>query len=140
LRRCIRATKRCEKKYHLPPLSTADYHYAYQRPDKPRKSWFSTTQSSSIALNGASLTAAKGDLSRQAVLSITALREVDIAALDAGMVNVTKHSSGFRFLPHRTKFAKPVSLKLAYDENKIPKATPKETSRRTSSTRRATTG
>jgi len=111
-------TTRKEVTFSLP--SSADYRYGYQKAGQTTQKLFSATTSTSIALNGASLTAAKGDLSRQALLSITALREVDLPALDAGMVNVTRHSSGFRFLPHRTKFAKPVSLKLAYDENKIP--------------------
>jgi len=111
-------TERKEVLFSAPAF--ADYRYDYQKAGQTAQKPFSTTQSNSITLNGASLTAAKGALSKQAVLSITALREVDIAALDAGMVNVTKHSSGFRFLPHRSRFVRPVSLKLAYDENKIP--------------------
>jgi RHS repeat-associated protein len=100
--------------------ASADYRYGYHEAGQTARKPFSTTASHSISLPGAGLSAAKGDLSKGALLSITALREVDLPALDGGMVNVTRHGSGFRFLPHRTRFAKPVRLKLAYDEHKIP--------------------
>jgi len=100
--------------------SSADYHYGYHGAGQTVQKSFAVTAAQSISLPGAGLSAAKGDLARGMILSITTLREVDLPALDGGMVNVTKHGSGFRFLPHRTKFAKPVNLKLAYDENKIP--------------------
>jgi hypothetical protein len=112
--------QKTHKEVSFTAASAADYRYGYQKAGQTAQKLFSTTAAHSISLPGAGLTAAKGDLSKPAVLSITALREVDIAALDAGMVNVTRHGSGFRFLPHRTKFTKAVSLKLAYDENKIP--------------------
>ncbi len=100
--------------------SSADHRYDYQKIGHTTQKAFTATQNHSIALTGAGLTATKGALAKQAVISITALREVDLPALDGGMVNVTKYSSGFRFLPHKTKFLKEVNLRLAYDENKIP--------------------
>jgi hypothetical protein len=81
--------------------SSADYHYGYHQAGHTVQQPFSPTAAQSINLPGAGLTAAKGDLARGMTLSITALREVDLPALDGGMVNVTKHGSGFRFLPHR---------------------------------------
>ena len=53
-------------------------------------------------------------------ISITALRDVDIPALDGTMVNVTKNHTGFRFLPHGTQFSKEASITLGYDIHKIP--------------------
>ena len=53
-------------------------------------------------------------------ISITALRNIDLPPLDIGMVNVTKNETGYRFLPHGTQFSSQATLKLAYDENKIP--------------------
>jgi len=54
-------------------------------------------------------------------ISITALRQIDLPPLDASMVNVTKNEEGYRFLPHGTQFDEAAQIKLAFDENKIPK-------------------
>jgi RHS repeat-associated protein len=46
---------------------------------------------------------------------------VDLARLDAGMANLTKGPrSGYRFLPHGTKFKKKLKIKLPYDKTKLP--------------------
>lgn len=82
--------------------------------------FFTTSQDQSFSLNGANLTAQAGALSENSMLSITSLRAFDIPALDAGLVNVTKGHSGFRFLPHGTTFLKDVEIGIPYDSALIP--------------------
>jgi RHS repeat-associated protein len=48
------------------------------------------------------------------------LRDRDLPALDAGMVNVTDKHTGFRFLPHGMKFDKKVKVRLRYKKSLIP--------------------
>ncbi len=73
-----------------------------------------------LTLTGASLTVSPDALTGKRNLSITALRPIDIPAMDMGMVNVTKEHGGFRFLPHGTQFAKDAGVALTYDPSKIP--------------------
>lgn len=73
-----------------------------------------------ISLVGTKLHFPAGAMTAPALVSITALPAADIPVLDPGMVNVTAGSDGYRFLPHGSRFAKPVALSMAYDETKIP--------------------
>jgi RHS repeat-associated protein len=73
-----------------------------------------------LHLPGAGLAVPDGAMSTPGALSITALRIVDIPALDHGIVNVTGPYAGYRFLPHGSHFIKPVTISLDYDEAKIP--------------------
>lgn len=76
-----------------------------------------------ISLDKVHLTADSGAVSKATNISITALRQRDIPALDAGMVNVTygaNGEAGYRFLPHGTQFKKDVVVEMAYDTTKIP--------------------
>ena len=74
-----------------------------------------------ISLLGAKLHIPTGAMISPRLVSITALQQADIPALDQGLVNVTDVYSGYRFLPHGSHFNKPVTLDLEYDETKIPK-------------------
>ncbi|MEP6628489.1 MAG: hypothetical protein ABJA32_10920, partial [Ginsengibacter sp.] len=74
-----------------------------------------------ISLLGAKLHIPTGAMISPRLVSITALQQADIPALDQGLVNVTDVYSGYRFLPHGSLFKKPVTLDLGYDETKIPK-------------------
>src|SRR5690606_30113445 len=69
----------------------------------------------SLILHGTTLVHPEGALEKNATLSITTLRAVDIPPLDGGMVNVTKHHAGFRFLPHGMNFTKEVQIRMPYD-------------------------
>ncbi len=80
-----------------------------------------TSQGTDIDLPCAGLHVPAGAMISPALLSVTALRDIDIPALDPGMVNVTDEYSGYRFLPHGSHFKKPVSITLGYDMTKIPK-------------------
>ena len=73
-----------------------------------------------IQLANAHLIGEEGTVEKETKVSITALRDRDIPALDAGMVNVTAGYAGYRFLPHGTQFQKDVAVELGYDTTKIP--------------------
>jgi len=54
-------------------------------------------------------------------LSITPLSKLDMPELDPGMTNVTKGPrKGYRFLPHGTKFANKIKIKLPYKKSAVP--------------------
>jgi RHS repeat-associated protein len=69
---------------------------------------------------GAVIAIPQGALKTAATVSVTALRAVDLPALDQGMVNVTAGGRGFRFLPHGTLFTQEARLSLNYDSALIP--------------------
>src|SRR5260221_12172205 len=77
-------------------------------------------QAASLSVGGAGIAIPQGGLRATAMVSITALRTIDLPALDMGMVNVTRGGGGFRFLPHGTKFARAAKLSLDYDSAAIP--------------------
>lgn len=81
---------------------------------------FSTKTAQQIQLQSAVLNVPADALESEEIISITALRTVDIPALNPGMVNVTSHDDAYRMLPHGTQFKKPVELTLKYDKSKIP--------------------
>jgi len=69
----------------------------------------------------ASIVVEPGTLRAKRNISISALQERDLAALDAGMVNVTKGPrKGYRFLPHGAKFSKKAEIRLPFDRKKLP--------------------
>lgn len=59
-------------------------------------------------------------LSQNTTISITALRDVDLPALNADMVNVTKASTGYRFLPHGSHFSISAKTSIPFDSSLIP--------------------
>ncbi|MDH5398070.1 MAG: hypothetical protein OEX02_07990, partial [Cyclobacteriaceae bacterium] len=76
--------------------------------------------SSRLVLGSAGLEVPSGAMEGLSLLSVTALRERDLAPLDAGMVNVTSSHSGYRFLPHGTQFLEPSAITMGYDMEKLP--------------------
>ncbi|MDH5399066.1 MAG: hypothetical protein OEX02_13025, partial [Cyclobacteriaceae bacterium] len=96
------------------------YTYPLERTISHAEELFSAGKEALISLEGARLEAGAGALGQSATLTVTSLRDRDIPALDAGMVNVTKYHHGYRFLPHGTIFGEEVNLYMAYDEEKIP--------------------
>ncbi|WP_207679228.1 SpvB/TcaC N-terminal domain-containing protein [Desulfonema magnum] len=83
----------------------------YVRADKDHKHEFKS---------GAKLEVGKGALKRTTKISMMTLRDRDLPALDAGMVNVTDKHKGYRFLPHGMKFDKKVKVRLPYKKDLIP--------------------
>ena len=77
-------------------------------------------QAAELTAGGASIVIPREALRAAATVSVTALRTMDLPAMDQGMVNVTTGGGGFRFLPHGTKFAREAKLRLEYDSALIP--------------------
>jgi hypothetical protein len=74
-----------------------------------------------LKADGASIAIKENILIEDQEISIAKLRNIDIAPMASGMINVTKGGYAYRFLPDGTKFDKPVELTIAYDEKLIPK-------------------
>ncbi|OQP48072.1 hypothetical protein A4H97_30020 [Niastella yeongjuensis] len=98
----------------------ADYKYELQSAVVHTQRALQPNQAAVIAAGGAVLTIPGGALKKAATISLTALRAVDLPAMDMNMVNVTPDGGGFRFLPHGSLFGKPAHLSLGYDAAKIP--------------------
>ncbi|HEU5289447.1 MAG TPA: SpvB/TcaC N-terminal domain-containing protein, partial [Cyclobacteriaceae bacterium] len=98
----------------------ANYQYAIGSNTYRTNQFFERNGTGTLSLKGASIKIDKDALSASSNLSITTLRDVDIAALDAGMVNVTAGHYGYRFLPNGTQFLKESEIKIPFDLNKIP--------------------
>jgi len=73
-----------------------------------------------LEMNGLSVSGAAGALSMEKVISVTALRSMDMPPMGPGMINVTAHASGYRLLPHNSKFDGALSLKIDIDSTKLP--------------------
>jgi RHS repeat-associated protein len=98
----------------------ADYIFTHDQYFYTSEKFFDAKKSETLSLNGATITCEAEALKVSATLSITTLRSVDIPALDAGMVNVTKNHAGFRFLPHGSVFNKELQVSIPYDVATIP--------------------
>lgn len=97
-----------------------DYTNGFDKEIHYSESLVSKSEPFSLHLAEAKLKGNAGSLSENTKLSITALRDIDVPALDAGMVNVTAGFAGYRFLPHGTEFNKDIAVELGYDTTKIP--------------------
>jgi RHS repeat-associated protein len=69
---------------------------------------------------GASIHIPECALDEDTEIHIIALRDMDLAQLPVGMVNVTANHKGFRFLPHGLEFLCDVEIRLPYDKSLIP--------------------
>ncbi|GGB25045.1 SpvB/TcaC N-terminal domain-containing protein [Puia dinghuensis] len=98
----------------------ADYQYDIAGAVVSTHRWVGAGQAAVLAVGGASISIPKNALQAAATVSVTALRTVDLPALDQGMVNVTAGGGGFRFLPHGHLFAHDARLSLDYDSTLIP--------------------
>ena len=75
------------------------------------------------ALNhdGLSLQIGADSVLADTTLKITPLPDTDLAALDQGMVNVTRGPRrGYRLQPHGTRFRTPIQISVPYDRGLIP--------------------
>lgn len=73
-----------------------------------------------LALCGLQLSVPENAFNQDEVISVTALRDIDLSALNPDMVNVTQSDKGYRMLPHGLLFEQPVNLQIAYDPALIP--------------------
>ncbi len=93
---------------------------AYSNKGLSKKKKVNPNLGGTIALAGASIQIPGEALKNETTISITALRPIDIVAMNSDMVNVTNGQGGYRFLPHGTQFCKPIALQLDYDPQLIP--------------------
>ena len=105
---------------HFTGNQSADYTFALEATVIHTQRSLQQGQSAVLTTSGASISIPKGALRLDATVSVTALRTIDLPAMDQGMVNVTEGGAGFRFLPHGTKFNKDARLSLNYDSAAIP--------------------
>ena len=73
-----------------------------------------------FSVNEFSITFVKGAVAKDLLVSATALRKIDIAPLNASMVNVTQTAAAYRLLPHGSKFKKAAKISLPFDAKAIP--------------------
>ena len=73
-----------------------------------------------LEIEGAAIYAGKDAVRATTEVSIAILRNVDVAPLNSGMINVTKGGAGYRFLPDGTQFNTPVKIELEYDQKLLP--------------------
>ena len=82
-----------------------------------------------VSNQGAALEVGADALAQKTRVAMRPLRKVDLAALDHGLINVTKVGTqgaagaaggGYRFLPHGQVFKKAVKVHLPYDKTKLP--------------------
>src|SRR5262245_38321208 len=70
---------------------------------------------------GATLDLGAAAVKQPMTLTIATLAQDDLAALDRGMANATLGPQrGYRFLPHNTRFAAKIQVRLPYDKALIP--------------------
>lgn len=75
-----------------------------------------------LKYRGAELAFEADALNGKTRIQMQPLRDVDLPALDVGMINVTRGTMrGFRFLPHGHRFKKAARVRLPFDKAKLPK-------------------
>jgi RHS repeat-associated protein len=105
----------------LDNLLEADKFFIPEENFKPTVNFVKARTNTIIKTEGASIKINDSALLENKEISISKIRNIDIAPMSSGLVNVSQGGYGFRFLPDGTKFNKPVALEIAYDENLIPK-------------------
>jgi RHS repeat-associated protein len=73
-----------------------------------------------LAVAGATLDLGPQAVNRWTTITAKPLRQREVAALDAGMTNVTAGPPGYRFLPHPHRFHDALVVALPYCRNLIP--------------------
>ncbi len=97
-----------------------DYVFELQEKGVTTEKWVHCDDSEMLTLQGAQLFIPGDAMNENTLLSITALRALDIPALNSDLVNVTKGAKGYRCLPDGMAFLKSATLKIAYDDQLIP--------------------
>lgn len=73
-----------------------------------------------LQLDALTLKAKAGFITEQMGISVTGLRNIDMPLLDMAMINVTAENSGYRCLPHGSRFENDIEISIKYDTTKIP--------------------
>ena len=99
----------------------ADYARAFVSVGGSAEKLFFAHKADSLCVSGNILAVTSKEISKAGRYSISALREMDMPALDYGMTNVTAKGDGYRFLPHGNHFdGKGATVKIKYDRTRIP--------------------
>ena len=110
-------------RFAVTPMEKADFSrvFAASVATKPSAKRFVKGATDSISSGGARLVVDGKTLIKEKRLSVNALRDMDVPALDFGMTNVTAEGEGYRFLPHGEHFTgEGATVKLKYDRTRIP--------------------
>ena len=109
-------------RFAVTPMEKADFSRAFAASvAKPSAKRFVKGATDSISSGGARLVVDGKTLLKEKRLSVNALRDIDVPALDFGMTNVTAEGEGYRFLPHGEHFTgEGATVKLKYDRTRIP--------------------
>lgn len=105
----------------LDTLAEADKAFPIEAYEQKVSRFFEVTAKGKLETDGASILVQPNALTTAKSLTLLKLRNIDIAPMGSGMINVTKGGYGYRFLPDGTTFAKPLSISIGYDEKRIPK-------------------
>ncbi|MGC3979161.1 MAG: SpvB/TcaC N-terminal domain-containing protein [Paludibacteraceae bacterium] len=81
---------------------------------------FERGKTDTLTIANATLNVSDSSLLSDKKLSVMNLRDVDVPAMDYGMINVTGVSNGLRFLPHGEHFKEGTTVAIKYDRTKIP--------------------
>lgn len=112
-----------EKTIALNSNQAADFEYPILAAGKTIAAVFQPGKRITIAMGvcpAAGIDAPGNALSQSTILSITALRDVDLPPLNTDLINVTLGAKGYRFLPHGTKFLNPARVSIPFDSTLIP--------------------
>ena len=104
----------------LNTLLEADKLYAIETISDKASSFFKANVAGKLSAGNAAIVLGKEALVTDKELTIQKLRIIDIPPMSSGMINVTKGSAAYRFLPDGTKFNNPVKIELGYDEKLLP--------------------
>ena len=99
--------------------TTPDYSFSFDTEYRSIEKRFVEGQEGEIRLEGAAITFDKSSLKQNKTFSLSALRPIDVAPLNLGIINVTKDYKAYRLSPNHI-FEQGVNIHLAYDAQKIP--------------------
>lgn len=105
-----------EFKNNIKPDYAYDYIPSYNKIYKV----FEKGKADSLQIENAKLNVSDTSLLANKSISVMNLRDLDIPAMDYGMINVTGESNGLRFLPHGEHFKQGTTVSIKYDRAKIP--------------------
>lgn len=102
------------------PIQASYYNEIAEKPLKNEIGHYLPDEDFQLQLDQASISIGKYALESPEDISIIPLRDIDLPAMDPGLVNVTKNHNGYRFLPHGTQFNYDAIISLQYDPDKLP--------------------
>jgi len=73
-----------------------------------------------LSLSGIEVNGPVGSIYEPKVITVTALRKMDMPPMGAGMINVTAHAAGFRLLPHNSTFNANLQVAIGIDTALLP--------------------